>query len=1077
MLQMQNRYQLHEKLGQGGMGIVYRASDRLKGEVVALKHVRIKNNPLIPSDPEIQSSIRLSLAKEFRILANIRHPHIIDVLDYGFDHNQQPFFTMTYLPNAKNIVEAAESAETQTKVRYIIQLMQALSYLHRRGVIHRDIKPANIMVADGVVQVLDFGLSTVKMHSTANISKALIGTFAYMPPEVFGGDKATRAADIYAAGLVAYEMLTGKFPFSRGNIATLVNEIIAKDVDVSAIENETLAEVIDTMTDKILSARYQNANEVVDALVLAAKVTMPVEPIEIRESYLEAAAFVGREGEIEELTEIVQKTIKGHGSAWLIAGESGVGKSRLMEEISPIAMTEGMLVLRGRGVAEGGRAYEVWRDPIRRLVMGTDIDDFEASVLKELVPDIGQLVNRLIDDPPSLGEQENQQRLLDVIATLFQRQQQPIMLILEDLHWAIESLAPIRQLMRDIENFPLLIVGTYRDDEVPDLPDILAPMDVLKLERLLPNAIEQLSVAILGETGENPDLIEFLQRETEGNAYFVTEVLRELAEQAGYLDAVGKMVLPDSIITGGIERIIQNRLDRVPENHRPLLNVAAVAGRQIDEALLLHLYPNTRLDPWYFWCTDAAVLYFQDGEFYFSHDKLRDAIIDALDEAERRGLYQQVAAGIEALYPDDDGLAYTLMEHWRHAGENAKSLDYGIVAVNMMLKSGALQAVKQYIQEFLTLGEGVDDQRRVELNILQARANHILGEMQATAESYQKALTLSQQLGMTTHSADIFNVLSRISWEQSNYQAAFDFAEQAYNQSQAIDYQQGIAASLRNLGNTVSEWGDFDEALDYFQQCYAIEQAIHDNAGKIITLNAMGILAVEMGEATQAIAYEKQALELSKQHNDHIWIGNTLGNLGIAYFVNRDYENAVACYQETIALCERTGHKSTLCNAKNNMGFYHEIHGEWQAAIQYYLQSLELAEDLGSKSYASNTAVNLAFAYLQLHDIINACTYLVKSLEIALSVQLWPTVVEAMVGVAQFFTLIHQYQTAAQLAGLLDAHPLNVSETRDLRFDPFMAHLKNVMDNDKLSQSMEEGHKSNFDEAVQTQLNVLKQYL
>ena len=109
------RYQLHEKLGQGGMGIVYRATDRLTHEIVALKQIFLPyTQKLLTSiaPSQTDSALRLALAHEFQTLASLRHPHIISVLDYGFDEEQQPFFTMSYLPQAQTILEAGNGRST-----------------------------------------------------------------------------------------------------------------------------------------------------------------------------------------------------------------------------------------------------------------------------------------------------------------------------------------------------------------------------------------------------------------------------------------------------------------------------------------------------------------------------------------------------------------------------------------------------------------------------------------------------------------------------------------------------------------------------------------------------------------------------------------------------------------------------------------------------------------------------------------------------------------------------------------------------------------------------------------------------
>ncbi|MEO0560591.1 MAG: protein kinase [Chloroflexota bacterium] len=518
-----NRYEPIDKIGAGGMGVVFRARDRLTGDLIALKRVH-------QQQPHNEQTYRLALTREFQTMATLRHPHIISVLDYGFDADGLPFFTMELLEEALPITRATSDGDHA--VTLLIQTLQALDYLHRRGVIHRDLKPANILVDHtGRVRLVDFGIA---VRSDEGVSQEIQGTVDYMSPEALQGTTSV-ASDLYSFGVVAFELLTGERVFDPSLPQALINDILYAIPDLSPLATPYHS-LIDTLLSKDPNDRPATARAVLVELCEAAGVPQPTETVEIRESYLQASTFVGREHEIERLQVGLRALLNGEGSGWLIGGESGVGKSRLLDEFRTLAVVEGVRVMRGQSVSGGGLLLQTWREPLRRLLLVTEITDFEAAVLKAVVPDIEGLMGREtpLPPPPDLAPEAAQQRLFGTITDILQRQVVPLLLLLEDLHWATESLDLLREVTAVQMDAPVMIVASYRSDELPDLPETLADMHPLHLERFDEENIAALTRAMLSEEATyNPDLMALLKRETEGNAFFLVEVVRALAERAG----------------------------------------------------------------------------------------------------------------------------------------------------------------------------------------------------------------------------------------------------------------------------------------------------------------------------------------------------------------------------------------------------------------------------------------------------------------------------------------------------------------------------------------------------------------
>ena len=308
-----NRYLLLDQVGAGGMGTVYRAEDRLTNTAVALKRVTTPTANLNfgfrnteNANHDDSASLKLALAQEFQTLASLRHPNIISVLDYGFD-DKRPFFTMDYLPDARSILAAGREQPLAVKVSLLVQTLQALQYLHRRGIIHRDLKPDNVLVsADNQVKVLDFGLS-VLVGETEHTAGTMTGTVAYMAPEVLRGEPASASADLYAFGVIAYELLVGQHPFPTATINQLFHSILNDLPDFSPLyrldEPPEVQRALDLILSGLLTKQPADRSSDVQQVIadLDAAVGQPVqgETVAIRESFLQAARFVGRDAEID----------------------------------------------------------------------------------------------------------------------------------------------------------------------------------------------------------------------------------------------------------------------------------------------------------------------------------------------------------------------------------------------------------------------------------------------------------------------------------------------------------------------------------------------------------------------------------------------------------------------------------------------------------------------------------------------------------------------------------------------------------------------------------------------------------
>ncbi|MDZ4771171.1 MAG: protein kinase [Chloroflexota bacterium] len=750
------RYRLSERIGAGGMGIVYAADDRLTGTRVALKQVNGAYN---------DEEFTLHLAHEFQLLASLRHPNIISVLDFGIAHDQHEqalYYTMELLANPRTLIAAAENAPMPERVRLWVELLEGLVYLHRRGVLHCDLKPENILVSEsGQVKVVDFGLSSLRVTIEAEPGGLMQGTLAYMSPELLRGGRASEASDLYAAGLIGYEMLTDRYPFPMGSVNHLISAILEAPPNMAPLyalvpdalllsETPTLPSVIRQMLEKFPFDRPTSAAAVIVDLAAAG---LPVQPqsAAVRESFLQAASFVGRETELSQLRAALARTREGTGTGWLIGGESGIGKSRLVDELRTYALIDGVQVVTGQAVEGGGLLYQVWREPLRRLALTTPLTDLQAGILSDIVPDLDRLLDRRIVPAPQLDGSAARRRLLTTIIEVFRAQVTPTLLILEDLHWARESLEVLKAVLPLTGTLPLLIVATYRLDESATLAADLPDMFDMRLRRLTRDEIAALSESMLGAHVAQP-LLPMLDTETEGNILFLVEVVRSLAEDAGSLDRIDLHTVPFRTFSGGVLAILRRRLSRLPDSARPLLEVAALVGRVIDrpilEAILTlapHLTPIEGIDSWLLGCLNNAVLEVFDGGARFAHDKMREVLrIDVIERGDLPALSRSIALAIEHAYPDMAQRALraaVLAEYWHYAGDSDREAVALELAAQLALENALYDQALEFIVRARPLVAG-DRNASARLNAQATEAHYNLGALERAQNEAMDTLTL-----------------------------------------------------------------------------------------------------------------------------------------------------------------------------------------------------------------------------------------------------------------------------------------------------------------------------------------------
>jgi len=780
------RYEVRSLLGEGARKRVYLALDTRLDREVALAVVKTEG---------LDEAGRYRIEREARAMARLGdHPHIVTVFDVG-EVEGAPHIVSQYMAGGSLAEHLAGADDHRLSADEALgideQIARALEHAHRLGIVHRDVKPANVWLAsDGTVQLGDFGLAVPIDASRITSEGMVVGTVAYLAPEQALGRTPDGRADLYSLGVVLYEMLTGRPPFLGEDTVAVISQHLNTAPVAPSWHNAEVPPAVESLVMRLLAK--DPAERPADAAEAGAEIgrirEAPVEPATIPavdpvRRAVGAAGwghFVGRSDELAELRAAMDDTLSGRSRLVMVVGEPGIGKTRLSEELATYAALRGAQICWGRCYeGELGVPYRPFVEALRAYVRERPDDELRAE-LSTGAPEVATLVSDLRErfpdlplSPPLEGDAERL-RLFEGVTTFLHNATatQPLVLLLDDLHWADKpSLLLLQYLARNLGRDRVLIVGTYRDVELDRTHPLADTVATLRRERLyqrvllrgLPRDDVKSFIEAIGEQETPDEFADVVHRETEGNPFFVAEVLRHLAETGALERVDGRWVgTPESVAANlpeGVREVIGRRLDHLSEACNRMLTVAsamsggftvdvvsAVTGDGedrtldlLDEALARQIVRERRD---------------QSGVYEFTHALIRQTVYGELSTPRRVRLHRQIGEALEDRYADHlDGHLPELAHHWFQAapgGDVDKAVDYATRAGDdARTRAAHEEAARSYDMalQALDLADGADAARRAELLLALGNARNRAGEGAAAESALLDAAGLARQLG------------------------------------------------------------------------------------------------------------------------------------------------------------------------------------------------------------------------------------------------------------------------------------------------------------------------------------------
>ncbi|HVF52747.1 MAG TPA: AAA family ATPase [Actinomycetota bacterium] len=687
--------------------------------------------------------------------------------------------------------------------------------------------------------------------------------------------------------------------------------------------------------------------------------------------------LVGREAERAELLSHLDKARSGQGSLVVIGGEPGVGKTRLAKEIVEEGARRGMLTLVGHCYdSESSSPYIPFVEILESAARGAARSDALRTALGDVAGEVAKIVPELRrqfpDIPPPLDLPPEQERryLFNSITEFLERATaiRPQLVLLDDLQWADEpTMLLLRHIVERVHEMPLLLVGTYRDVEL----DVARPLADALEEMLRKRLVTRIALKRLSEDGvagmlhglsgaqPPPSLVQTLYAETEGNPFFVEEVFKYLSEEGKLFDAQGAwlswLAIGEVDVPEGVRLVIGRRLERLSEGTRSALASAAVIGRGFTYGLLKRLSDLDEdalldaLDE-----AERAHLFTSVAEggedtLSFAHELIRQTLLASLSAPRRRRLHLKVVEAMELLYADTlEDHAPEIANHLEQAGgsaESEKTFKYLMMAGERALAAAAFEDATRFFESAYSY---TDESPRGRADALYGLgiARRSLGFIDEALVKWRAALEIFEELDESTRIAEVcFEISEQLAWA-SRWAECLEVAARglaAMGDSVTLERARLIGLSAIIIANS----GDFDTAMAMMDEGESIANEIGDETLLGYVKLARALIHHAAADLREALELGIPGAEVLRSAGDMWFLANFLGFMQFAHFFVGNWNEAEEMGDELEPLARRLGHGGALVFALRSRPNSAFLTGNLDGFAEFVATDLELSRGVG----------------------------------------------------------------------------------------------------------------------------------
>lgn len=1037
-------YEAQEPLGDGGTGLVLRCVHNISGRTVALK---------VPKHPE--RAAQEVLRREIGILRRLARSDVhgvVRLVDSGVERDT-PWYAMelvegrslrefhaqlwaaagqpsrvlaatttvdvhpamaagspiaTYLDPISRppVLPLVAAGQIERVLRLSLRLSEVLVRLHNEGVIHGDLTPSNILLRDELDPVLiDFGtaLAATEAHVWRELPWSRVGergTPGYVAPELIRGEAADPRSDLYSLGCIMFELLAGRRAFEGARLRDVLKQQVSRvpeplDVHVSDVSGE-LVQLVQQLLIRDSNTRLARADDVCSVLRqhLTSEVSRRAGPVDAR-TQLFRPRLHGRDNTLAELLGYHNTALADGGQPQLVllAGPSGIGKTRVMNELGRSAAVSGSRIIWCRARPQSSTDVDVSSrgrlDLLTELLTmlaemqrAGELTHERAHAARDLARLEPTLFGGLAHSRSDMTPQEVERRAFEGLALLMQHLAAPagLMMLIDDLQWADElSLRFLAQWKRLVTG-RVTLVANYRSEEAERVLAAVASSATARitLEALRDEDTRAMIQDLLATRVLPEGLTVFLSKQAEGNPFFVAEYTRALVANRKLqrtsarnwrfaTGESGELGIPHSL-----EGLLELRIQRLSERARATLRLIcvlerdfaastfqALAGPEQDSAEVLEEL-----------VAHEVLVAGSPGRYRFAHDKLREGQLRSIGLDERRVQHALVARHLEE-HGDalNDALRAALGFHWAHAGEPRRALGYLTAAAFATTAAGhSLERAAALYRLALEQCDALRPQGAAQrLPLLEA-----LAEVLATQAKHSEARTLLRQwldaleTGAWLARARAWRKLASSYWTVHDYPSASDALDRA---------EQELASRLVDADEDV--WIEL----------------IHVRIGRFEQLYFSGKLGPELDHVVRELSPLVEAHGTPDQACVYYFMASSHAMLRQRY----------AFGDAALQLAERGLHAASglpaprVAFAYFNHGFALALgtRGQCSAAISQFALAREQAELSSDTTMLSRILTYTATTWLRLGDVERTAQAASAALDAAIEAQLQPYIAAA----------------------------------------------------------------------------------